>query len=78
MKWRAAGGRSARSRRGLRGARMKAFVMKEIGRVGFMDKPVPYCCDLMTTHTFGFDDMERAFEVSDQKLDDVIKPLITF
>jgi threonine dehydrogenase-like Zn-dependent dehydrogenase len=33
---------------------------------------------LMTTHTFRFDDMERAFEVSDQKLDDVIKPLITF
>src|SRR5215469_3441541 len=33
---------------------------------------------LMTTHTFSFDDMERAFEVSDKKLDDVIKPLITF
>ncbi|HKR68724.1 MAG TPA: NAD(P)-dependent alcohol dehydrogenase [Streptosporangiaceae bacterium] len=33
---------------------------------------------LMTTHTFDFDDMERAFEVSDQKLDDVIKPLIRF
>ncbi len=33
---------------------------------------------LMTTHTFNFDDMERAFEVSDQKLDDVIKPLIVF
>jgi hypothetical protein len=32
----------------------------------------------MTTHTFGFADMERAFEVSDKKLDDVIKPLITF
>jgi threonine dehydrogenase-like Zn-dependent dehydrogenase len=32
----------------------------------------------MTTHTFGFDEMERAFEVSDKKLDDVIKPLITF
>ncbi len=32
----------------------------------------------MTTHTFSFDDMEHAFEVSDQKLDDVIKPLITF
>jgi isopropanol dehydrogenase (NADP+) len=32
----------------------------------------------MTTHTFHFDDMERAFEVSDKKLDDVIKPLITF
>jgi len=33
---------------------------------------------LVTTHAFGFADMERAFEVSDKKLDDVIKPLITF
>jgi isopropanol dehydrogenase (NADP+) len=33
---------------------------------------------LMTTHTFTFDNMERAFEVSDQKLDDVVKPLIVF
>ncbi|MFD2417728.1 NAD(P)-dependent alcohol dehydrogenase [Amycolatopsis pigmentata] len=33
---------------------------------------------LMTTHTFHFDDMEPAFEVSDKKLDDVIKPLIIF
>jgi threonine dehydrogenase-like Zn-dependent dehydrogenase len=33
---------------------------------------------LMTTHTFPFAEMERAFEVSDKKLDDVIKPLITF
>jgi isopropanol dehydrogenase (NADP+) len=32
----------------------------------------------MTTHTFTFDNMERAFEVSDQKLDDVVKPLIVF
>ena len=32
----------------------------------------------MTTHTFGFDEMERAFEVSGKKLDDVVKPLITF
>jgi threonine dehydrogenase-like Zn-dependent dehydrogenase len=32
----------------------------------------------MTTHTFRFDEMERAFEVADKKLDDVIKPLITF
>lgn len=32
----------------------------------------------MTTHTFHFDEMERAFEVSDKKLDDVIKPLIVF
>lgn len=32
----------------------------------------------MTTHTFHFDEMERAFEVSDRKLDDVIKVLVTF
>ncbi|MGZ3584845.1 MAG: NAD(P)-dependent alcohol dehydrogenase [Ktedonobacterales bacterium] len=32
----------------------------------------------MTSHTFTFDDMERAFEVMDKKLDGVIKPLITF
>jgi hypothetical protein len=32
----------------------------------------------MTTHTFSFDEMERAFEVSDKKLDNVIKALITF
>ena len=33
---------------------------------------------LMTSHTFAFDDMERAFEVSDRKLDDVVKVLVTF
>ena len=33
---------------------------------------------LMTTHTFPFDEMEQAFEVSDKKLDDVVKPLIVF
>jgi isopropanol dehydrogenase (NADP+) len=33
---------------------------------------------LMTSHTFAFDDMGSAFEISDKKLDDVIKPLITF
>jgi isopropanol dehydrogenase (NADP+) len=32
----------------------------------------------MTTHRFAFDDMEQAFEISDKKLEDVIKPLITF
>lgn len=32
----------------------------------------------MTSHTFNFDEMERAFEVSDQKLDNVVKPLIVF
>jgi threonine dehydrogenase-like Zn-dependent dehydrogenase len=33
---------------------------------------------LMTTHTYKFDEMERAFEVSDKKLEDVVKPLIVF
>jgi threonine dehydrogenase-like Zn-dependent dehydrogenase len=32
----------------------------------------------MTTHTFRFDDMERAFEVSDKKLEDVVKVLVVF
>ncbi|WP_431921805.1 NAD(P)-dependent alcohol dehydrogenase [Nonomuraea jabiensis] len=32
----------------------------------------------MTTHTFRFDEMERAFEVADKKLDDVVKVLISF
>ncbi|GLY65517.1 NAD(P)-dependent alcohol dehydrogenase [Amycolatopsis taiwanensis] len=32
----------------------------------------------MTTHRFSFDEMERAFEVADKKLEDVIKVLITF
>jgi isopropanol dehydrogenase (NADP+) len=32
----------------------------------------------MTTHTFKFDELERAFEMMDKKLDGIIKPLITF
>lgn len=32
----------------------------------------------MTSHTFRFDEMERAFEVADKKLEDVVKVLITF
>src|SRR5215469_8473528 len=32
----------------------------------------------MTTHSFAFADMERAFEVMDKKLDGVLKPLIIF
>ncbi|MGV9302917.1 NAD(P)-dependent alcohol dehydrogenase [Nonomuraea sp. NPDC004354] len=32
----------------------------------------------MTTHSFDFEEMERAFEVSDKKLEDVVKVLITF
>jgi threonine dehydrogenase-like Zn-dependent dehydrogenase len=33
---------------------------------------------LMTTHTFALDEMERAFEVRRQKLDDTLDPLIIF
>jgi threonine dehydrogenase-like Zn-dependent dehydrogenase len=32
----------------------------------------------MTTHTLKFDDADKAFEIMDKKLDDVIKPLIYF
>jgi threonine dehydrogenase-like Zn-dependent dehydrogenase len=32
----------------------------------------------LTTHTFGFDEMPRAFEIMDKKLDGVLKPLIVF
>ncbi len=32
----------------------------------------------MTTHTFSFDEMPRAFEVADQKLEDVVKVLVSF
>jgi threonine dehydrogenase-like Zn-dependent dehydrogenase len=32
----------------------------------------------MTTHTFSFDDIDRAFEMMTTKEDGIIKPLITF
>ena len=32
----------------------------------------------MTTHTFPFDDIGRAFEMMTAKEDGIIKPLITF
>lgn len=32
----------------------------------------------MTSHSFGFGEMERAFEIADKKLDDVVKVLIGF
>jgi threonine dehydrogenase-like Zn-dependent dehydrogenase len=32
----------------------------------------------MTTHEFGFDQLDRAFEMMDKKLDGIIKPLIRF
>jgi threonine dehydrogenase-like Zn-dependent dehydrogenase len=32
----------------------------------------------MTTHTFPFAQLDRAFEMMDKKLDGIIKPLIIF
>lgn len=32
----------------------------------------------MTTHTFNFDELDKAFEIMDKKLDGIIKPLIVF
>jgi threonine dehydrogenase-like Zn-dependent dehydrogenase len=32
----------------------------------------------MTTHEFDFDEIEAAFEMMDEKSDDIIKPLIHF
>ncbi len=32
----------------------------------------------MTTHTFAFDEMDKAFEIMDKKLEGVLKPLIVF
>jgi threonine dehydrogenase-like Zn-dependent dehydrogenase len=32
----------------------------------------------MTTHTFGFDEIELAFDLMTTKQDNIIKPLITF
>ena len=33
---------------------------------------------LLTTHRFRFDEMPKAFEMMDKKLDGIIKPLILF
>lgn len=32
----------------------------------------------MTTHRFGFDDIEKAFTMMQDKSDSIVKPLITF
>jgi threonine dehydrogenase-like Zn-dependent dehydrogenase len=32
----------------------------------------------MTTHRFGFDEVEQAFQMMTDKADGIIKPLITF
>ena len=70
---------------------MKAFVMREIGSVGFMDKPVPRPgpndAVIKTTralictsdsHTVGGGIGPREDLTLGHKLDNVIKPLITF
>ncbi|MFI5718548.1 zinc-binding dehydrogenase [Nocardia sp. NPDC051750] len=54
------------------GGRLRMQRLLRLLRAGRVD-PTP-----MTTHTFAFDDMERAFEVSDKKLEDVVKVLIRF
>jgi hypothetical protein len=33
---------------------------------------------VLTTHRFRFDEMPKAFEMMDKKLDGIIKPLILF
>ncbi|MCP2279278.1 Threonine dehydrogenase [Nocardia amikacinitolerans] len=54
------------------GGRLRMERLLRILESGQVD-PTP-----MTTHEFAFDDMEQAFEVSDKKLDDVVKVLIRF
>ncbi|MEV5546321.1 NAD(P)-dependent alcohol dehydrogenase [Streptomyces sp. NPDC052309] len=54
------------------GGRLRMERLLRVLEAGMVD-PSP-----MTTHEFAFDDMERAFEVSDKKLDDVVKVLIGF
>jgi isopropanol dehydrogenase (NADP+) len=50
--------------------RMKRLLrLLEVGRVD----PTP-----LTTHTFKFDELEKAFRLMDKKEDDIIKPLIVF
>jgi isopropanol dehydrogenase (NADP+) len=47
----------------------RIFRLMETGKVD----PTP-----MTTHEFGFDEIERAFRVVESKEDGIIKPLIHF
>jgi threonine dehydrogenase-like Zn-dependent dehydrogenase len=49
--------------------------MERLVRLEAMGRVDP---SLMTTHTFPFEQMPRAFEIMDQKLDGVLKPLIVF
>lgn len=54
------------------GGRLRMERMLQLIRSGRIDPT------RMTTHTFAFDQLERAFDVMDRKLDGIIKPLITF
>ncbi len=54
------------------GGRLRMERMLRILKSGRID-PTP-----MTTHVFKFDQLERAFEMMDKKLDGIIKPLIVF
>ncbi|MDA3627922.1 NAD(P)-dependent alcohol dehydrogenase [Saccharopolyspora sp. WRP15-2] len=54
------------------GGRLRMERLLRVLRTNRVD-PTP-----MTTHKFRFDEMERAFEVSDQKIEDTIKVLVTF
>lgn len=54
------------------GGKLRMERLLRVLRAGRID-PTP-----LTTHEFAFDDMEQAFEVSDKKLDDVVKVLIRF
>lgn len=54
------------------GGRLRMERLLRVLQTGRVD-PTP-----LTTHEFAFADMERAFEVSDKKLDDVVKVLIRF
>ena len=47
----------------------RLFRLMQTGRID----PTP-----MTTHTFSFDDIGRAFDMMASKEDGIIKPLITF
>jgi isopropanol dehydrogenase (NADP+) len=54
------------------GGRLRMERMLQLIRGGRLDPT------RMTTHTFPLDQLERAFDMMDRKLDGIIKPLITF
>jgi threonine dehydrogenase-like Zn-dependent dehydrogenase len=54
------------------GGRLRLQRLLTLLQTGRLD-PTP-----LTSHTFGFAELGRAFEIMDKKLDGVVKPLITF